>query len=102
MIYPYIYTLSLHDALPILLAAVFYVEVVIAPFFEKRVNVLIKRAASVFGGAVPVPAILFVTVIRREVIATTEPPHGVGAGLLGDKKSYVGMAGGQIRGMRVD
>src|SRR5690606_34016575 len=82
--------------------AVFEKKVVIAPLFEPWINLLAKRCAGLPGGLVPMAAIVFIAVIRRQVIAPAEPPHR-GCGLfLRDKKTYVGVAGRDIRITRVD
>src|SRR5690606_20573050 len=77
--------------------AVFDKEIFIAPLFKVGINVFSKWGAGRTRRAVPVLAVLFVAIIRRQVIATAKPPYGFGAFFFRNKKSNVGVTGGHVR-----
>src|SRR5438067_85536 len=83
------------------LAAMLEKKIVVAPSLVLRINIVAERRQRIAACAMEMHAIVGVSVIRRQIHATAEPPRMVAVGFRGCKTSKVQMDGGRMRVSRV-
>ncbi len=78
--------------------AVLEVEVVVAPFFETRIDIVAEgRRSGLARCLVPVHHVFLVAVVGRQVEAAAEPPDRVLTGFFGNEKAHIGVRRGHVR-----